>query len=220
MNVLITGGSGGIGRKIVDHYIAHGHKVLSPSSLELDLSLGDNLAESYFSENKKIDIFVHCAGVNNPAPFLELEQSNIEKTLNTNVLSCMKIAKLILPHMIKNKFGRIVNVSSLWSILSVPDRMAYSLSKAALDGLTRNLAVEFGVNGVLVNSVLPGFVDTSLTRKNLSNRKIQEIINETPIKRLVPSEDVANLVYFLGSDSNNSITGQSVVIDGGISITR
>jgi len=89
-----------------------------------------------------------------------------------------------------------------------------------LDGLTRNLAVEFGVNGVLVNSVLPGFVDTSLTRRNLSNRKIQEIINETPIKRLVPSEDVANLVYFLGSDSNNSITGQSVVIDGGISITR
>jgi 3-oxoacyl-[acyl-carrier protein] reductase len=173
-----------------------------------------------FLKIKKIDIFVHCAGVNNPTPFLELEQSNIEKTLNTNVLSCVKIVKNILPYMIKNKFGRIVNVSSLWSILSVPDRMAYSLSKAALDSLTRNLAVEFGGNGILVNSVLPGFVDTSLTRRNLSNKKIQEIINKTPIKKLIPSEDIANLVYFLGSDSNNAITGQSVVIDGGISITR
>lgn len=220
MNVLITGGSGGIGRKIVDRYVSHGHKVLSPSSLELDLSLGNNLAEDYFSENKEIDIFVHCAGINNPTPFLELEQSNIDETLNTNVLSCAQITKYILPHMIKNKFGRIVNISSLWSILSVSNRMAYSLSKAALDSLTRNLAVEFGSSGVLVNSVLPGFVDTSLTRKNLSDERIQEIIDDTPIKKLVPSEDVANLVYFLGSDSNNAITGQSIVVDGGISVTR
>jgi len=217
MVILITGGNGGIGKAIVDEYINHGHQVFSPTSLELDLS-SEKSIQNYFSKDKRIDIFVHCAGINNPISFLELDEFSIEKALNINALSCVKIAKYILPNMIDNKFGRIVNISSLWSILSIPERTAYSFSKAALDGFTRSLAVEFGSNGILVNSILPGFVDTQLTRKNLSAERISEIIMNTPIKSLVDVNDVARLTYFLGSRNNNSITGQSVVIDGGYSV--
>ena len=217
MVIFITGGNGDMGRVIVDEYIDHGHQVLSPSSLELDLS-SDQSIKNFFSKDKKIDIFVHCAGINNPVSFLELDEFSIEKTLNINTLSCIKIAKYILPYMVENKFGRIVNISSLWSILSTPERAAYSISKAALDAFTRSLAVEFGSKGILVNSILPGFVDTKLTRKNLSVERISEIIINTPTKSLVDSKDVAKLTYFLGSNENNSITGQSVVIDGGYSV--
>lgn len=219
MNILVTGGNGDIGKAIVNEYIFQGHKVLSPSSKELDLS-SMSAVDNFFLEDKKIDVFVHCAGVNNPVPFLELDDLSLENTLNINTMSCIKIAKFILPNMTKNEFGRIINISSLWSTLSTPKRTAYSISKAALDAFTRNLAVEFGGNHVLVNSILPGFVDTKLTRKNLSDGRISEIIKDTPIKRLVGVTDIAKIAYFLGSDKNQSITGQSIVIDGGYAICR
>lgn len=218
MNVLVTGGTGGIGRRIVEDYINHGYNVLSPSSQELDLS-SDRSIQEYFSINHSIDIFVHCAGINNPVPFLEIDKSDLSKTLMVNVLSGLEIAQHVLPDMIAKKFGRIVNISSLWSILAKPGRTAYSISKASVDALTRSLAVEFGEYNILVNSVLPGFVDTPLTRKNLSSEKISEIASVTPIRRLVDSRDVSNLVIYLGSENNNAITGQSIAVDGGYTIS-
>ena len=219
MNVLITGGNGDIGKAIADEYIYQGHQVFKPSSRELDLNSTKSI-DNYFEKNNKINIFIHCAGINNPAPFLKLDNDNFEKTLNINTLSCIKIVKFLLPNMIENKFGRIINISSLWSILSSNQRIAYSVSKAALDASTRNLAVEFGNSNVLVNSILPGFVETKLTRKNLSDKRIAQIIKDTPIHRLINVDDVAKTAYFLGSDKNQSITGQSIVIDGGYSICR
>jgi 3-oxoacyl-[acyl-carrier protein] reductase len=219
MNILVTGGNGEIGKAIVDEFIYQGHQVFSPSSKELDLNSISSI-ESYFKKDNKINIFVHCAGINNPVPFLDLDDHSLEKTLNINSLSCIKITKFLLPSMIENQFGRIINISSLWSILSSPKRTAYSVSKAALDAFTRNLAVEFGSSNILVNSILPGFVDTKLTRKNLSDKRIAEIIEDTPIHRLIDMTDIAKTAYFLGSDKNYSITGQSIVVDGGYSIYR
>ena len=219
MVILVTGGNGDIGSAIVDEYIYQGHKVLSPTSKELDLS-SDQSINIFFSKVTNIDVFVHCAGINNPISFLELDDHSFDKTFKINTLSCIKIAKFLLPNMIKNKFGRIVNISSLWSTLASPQRSSYSISKAALDAFTRNLAVEFGNCGVLVNSILPGFVDTKLTRKNLSAKRISEIIIDTPIQSLVDTIDIAKLTYFLGSINNQSITGQSIAIDGGYSIYR
>ena len=219
MVILVTGGNGDIGSAIVDEYIYQGHKVLSPTSKELDLS-SDQSINNFFSKVTNIDVFVHCAGINNPISFLELDDHSFDKTFNINTLSSIKIAKFLLPNMIENKFGRIVNISSLWSTLASSQRTSYSISKAALDALTRNLAVEFGNCGVLVNSILPGFVDTKLTRKNLSAKRISEIIIDTPIQSLVDTIDIAKLTYFLGSINNQSITGQSIAIDEGYSIYR
>ena len=159
------------------------------------------------------------AGINNPEPFLEQSTESLAQTLEVNLMSNLKLAKKVLPMMIDNRFGRIVNISSLWSFLTVPERTAYSVSKSGLDALTRSLAVEFGKYNILVNSVLPGFVDTKMTQNNLSSERLDEIRLKTPTRRLVREEDVAQLVRYLGSSDNNSITGQSMVVDCGYSIS-
>lgn len=219
MNVFITGGYGGIGKDIVEEFEKYNNTVITPSSKELDLSNNESIV-TYFSsfKNKKIDIFIHCAGINEPKSFLDLNKEDIDKTLMINVLSCIQIAQIFLPNMIANRFGRIVNISSLWSIKGRPGRTSYSLSKAALDAATRSLAVEYGEYNILINSVQPGFIDTPLTRKNMSAEDLARVIEKTPIKSLVKSKDISKIVYHLCSKDNNAITGQSIVVDGGYTV--
>lgn len=217
MKVLVTGGHGGIGSSIVARYVNAGHRVWSPDSSELDLS-NEQSIDSYLAEEGQFEVLISCAGINNTTPFLELSDEELSETLQVNLLANYKLTKKILPFMVSQRFGRIVNISSLWSFLTVPGRTSYSISKAGLDALTRSLSVEFGEFGVLINSVLPGFVDTALTRKNLSDQRIMEVCEKTPTKALVQEEDLASIVYYLGSEENGAVTGQSIVVDGGYSI--
>ena len=120
--------------------------------------------------------------------------------------------------MQKNKWGRIVNISSAYSFLAREGRSAYSSSKAGLDALTRSLAVEYSSDNILVNSVAPGFVDTELTRKNNSKSEIEKICSSIPMRRLASSDEIAKIVFFLSSEENTYITGQTIVADGGFSI--
>jgi len=218
MNVLITGGFGGIGHAIVEKYQALNFNVFYPNKNELNLS-DERSIDKFFSNKKAFDVLICSAGINNPTPFLEQSTDNLLETLEINLMANYKLAQKVLPMMIDNEFGRIVNISSLWSFLTVPGRAAYSISKSGLDALTRSLAIEFGEHNILVNSVLPGFVDTALTRRNLSPERLDEICSKTPVKKLVQEKYVAQLVCYLGSSDNNSITGQSMIIDGGYSIS-
>ena len=218
MNVLVTGGFGGIGSAIVEKYQALNFNVFYPNKSELNLS-DERSIDKFFSNKEAFDVLICSAGINNPAPFLEQSTDNLLETLEINLMANYKLAQKVLPMMIDNEFGRIVNISSLWSFLTVPGRATYSISKSGLDSLTRSLAIEFGEHNILVNSVLPGFVDTALTRRNLSSERLDEICLKTPVKRLVQEKDVAQLVYYLGSADNNSITGQSMIVDGGYSIS-
>jgi len=217
MNVLVTGGHGGIGTYIVNEFMSHGHKVFAPTSSALNL-LDTAEITSFVKHSPQIDVFVHCAGINNPLPFLQMNAENIDKTLRVNVLSGLELSQHLIPSMKKNGFGRIVNISSLWSTMTREGRLSYSMSKAALDVLTRNLAAEFSRYNILVNSVVTGFVDTPLTRKNLTEKRLKEVIKNTPTNSLVNADEISSMVYFLCRNENHSITGQSIFVDGGYSI--
>ncbi|MEJ7637012.1 MAG: SDR family oxidoreductase [Singulisphaera sp.] len=119
------------------------------------------------------------------------------------------------PGMAEGGWGRVVNISSIWAVVSKEKRAAYSSAKSALAGLTRTSAVELATGGILVNAVCPGFVETELTRANNPPEAIEAILRSIPLGRLAQPEEVGRLVAFLCSEQNTYITGQSIVIDGG-----
>lgn len=212
---LVTGASKGIGRAIADKFTAAGFDLLLPSHTELDLA--DNASvERYLAGLKgPIDVLVNNAGINPLAEIIEAKDENIEATLRIDLISPLKLTRGIVPLMAREKYGRIVNLSSVWSIVAKPGRGVYASAKAGLNALTRSLAVETAKYGILVNSVSPGFVDTELTRKNNTPQQIEQLCAQVPLGRLATTAEVAELVLFLSSERNNYITGQNIVIDGG-----
>ena len=117
--------------------------------------------------------------------------------------------------MKKRKFGRIVNITSIFGVVSRAERSAYSASKFALAGLTRALALETARDNVLVNALAPGFVDTDLTRQILGEKGIEEMAARIPMRRFAKSEEIARYVFFLASEQNSYMTGQTIIADGG-----
>ena len=217
MKVLVSGGHGGIGSAVVAKYSSNGCNVYAPKRDELEMS-SDESINNYFDSNDDFDAYIHCVGVNNPVKFDFMSMDDYELTMDINTTSSVKVIRKIIPKMKEKKFGRIILVSSLWSKHAKKGRIAYSMSKSAIDALTRGLAVEYGGCNILINSIVPGFIDTRLTRKNLSKDAILDIENNTPVKRLGDPGDIAEVAYFLTGKRNNFITGQSIVVDGGYSL--
>lgn len=207
MNVLITGGSRGIGKSIVHKFQASGHDVYHPSRDELDLSKPFILSRTNF------DIIINNAGINPLKNILDITDHEV---MTVNFLSPMKIIQECMPYMIKQKYGRIINIGSIWIEFAKPSRLAYSASKAALHNLTKAIAVEYGQYNILSNTISPGFIATDLTFKNNSQKDIDNIISNLPVKRLGTTDEIADLVFFL-TVHNNFISGQNIVIDGGYS---
>jgi 3-oxoacyl-[acyl-carrier protein] reductase len=118
-------------------------------------------------------------------------------------------------YMKQNNCGKIVNISSIWSNVSKAGRILYSGSKSAINAMTRTAAIELGENNILVNAIAPGFVDTELTRLNNTSEEIELILNNIPLNKLASVTNIADLAWFLCSDKNQYITGQTILIDGG-----
>ena len=217
--VLITGGSRGIGKSVTEEFNSKNYEVVAPARDNLDLSKTDSIA-NFFSlpANKDFDILINNAGINIPQKLSEIDNNTLKKIIQINLETPFLLTKYIINHMKQNKWGRILNISSAYSFLAREGRSAYSSSKAGLDALTRSLAVEYSGDNILVNSVAPGFVDTELTRKNNSESEIENICKNIPIKRLASSSEIAKIVFFLASKENTYITGQTIVVDGGLSI--
>jgi len=214
---LVTGASRGIGLAIANLFRESGIEVLAPTRKELDL-LSNNSVDTYIEElNRKIDILVNNAGINPLAASTEVPDSDISDTLQVNLISPMRLIRGLLPSMINQKYGRIINISSVWSIVSKPGRIIYSISKSGLNGMTRAIAVEVAKYNILINAIGPGFVNTDLTRKNNSEEEIRNLENAIPIRRLADPVEIAEIVAFLCSDKNSYITGQTIFIDGGYS---
>ena len=210
MRILVTGGSRGIGKDICDKFLKEGHTVIAPTREEL------NLSEDFSYIPDKIDVLVNNAGIN----IIDLisEGENYEEIMKVNYFSPLKLIKLCLPYMKNQKYGRIINVGSVWVDYAKPGRSAYSASKNALHSLTKSITSEYGTYNILANTVSPGFFMTDMTFQNNTEEAIRDLRSKIPVGRLGYTNEVADLVYFL-SVSNSYISGQNIVIDGGYSCT-
>ena len=211
LRVLITGASGGIGRAIDEKFRAEGYETACPSRKQMDLRSPESIQE-YVSVGQFWAV-INCAGVLRAGPTADMSDEDIVETLKVNLAAPLMVARAALP-----KARRVVNISSVWSVVSRPGRAAYSASKAGLDGLTRALALEYAESGVLVNSVAPGYIDTKMMHKYNTAEDLERIRTSIPLGRFGEPADVAELVFFLGSEKNRYVTGQVFVIDGGFSV--
>lgn len=212
---LVTGGARGIGGAIAERFRQEGYSVVTPARAELEL--GDLAAVRAFAERESpvIDIVINNAGENKPLPLADIQPDDLQRILTVNVAAPFLLGRYLGVRMAERGWGRIVNISSVYSLVSRERRSMYSTSKAALNGMTRALAVELGSRNVLVNSVCPGFVDTDLTRQNNTPDEIAALCALVPLGRLATTEEIADFVFYLGSEKNTYITGQTLAIDGG-----
>lgn len=214
-NVLITGASRGIGKCLKENFQASGAVVVAPGRSEMDLNDVHSI-ERYIDKNcQQIDVFIHCAGVNLKADIEQINESLVNEVFQVNTFSAVEIIKGIIPYMKKQRWGRILLISSLYAIVSRERRIAYSMSKNALTGLAKTLSLELAPMSILTNCVAPGYVMTEMTQQNLSKAELEEIITDIPAGRLQTEQEIADIAMFLCSDFNQSITGQLIAVDGG-----
>ena len=215
----MTGGSRGIGRAICERLESDGVRVIAPSRDELDLSELDSVRSFCKGHLKgQVDILVNNAGENIIQPILEIDYENWSRIQTINLGAVLILKQAFAPQMIERRWGRILNVASLFSFLSRDGRGAYTASKSGLTGLTRTAAIEWAAHGVLVNALSPGFVNTELTKRNNSPERIVQIAQSIPAQRLCEPGEIAEVATFLVSEKNTYLTGQNIVVDGGFSI--
>lgn len=211
--LFITGGNGEIGKSIISLF--QDYIVYAPSSKEMDCS-DVNSIRNYILNTRinNIDVFIHCAGINNPKPYIDSTENSILNTMKINTLSFLYITQELSKYFINNN-TKILAISSIYGSISRVGRLEYNASKSALNGMIKSLALELGPKGIIVNSIAPGFIETSLTFKNNSTKTIEEIISNIPLGRLGQPAEIAWYVKLLCSSQNTYLTGQNIVIDGG-----
>lgn len=217
---LIIGGSGDIGSAIGAVFLKKNYTIVPTSSRELDLSSVVSINSfCALHENSEFESIILSSAFNNPKLFKDLTYKEIEDSLNINLLGFLKVLKRMQTQFLKTKTRKnIIILSSLYSSTARDGRLTYVVSKHALEGLVKTLAIEWGPLNCFVNSVSPGYIDTQMTQKNNSPQKILEFISKIPLKRLGKPKDIAEVVYFLCSSKNSYINGQNIVVDGGYSI--
>jgi len=218
-NVLLTGGSRGIGKAIKEKFLSEGYDVYSPTREELDLSDNQSIS-SFIKKNKSVrfDVIVNNAGINDINILVDVSHKEIDSMIQINLKAPILLLQAFIPSMKKNNYGRIVNIGSIWAVVSKQGRGLYSSVKNGLHGITNTLALELGEFNILVNTVCPGFTLTELTQKNNSPEEIDTISKQIPLKRMARPEEIAGFVVYLCSDKNTYITGQKICIDGGFTI--
>ena len=213
--VLVTGASRGIGKAIADRFAALGYTVLRPSRQEMNLADGASIEAFVAGCPAAVDILINNAGINPLAGVAELTDQDMGETLRVNLEAPLRLIRAFAPGMKERRFGRIINIASVFGVVSKARRTIYSTTKSGLIGLTKAAAVELAPFDVLVNAVAPGFVDTELTHQNNTPEQIDALCRAIPQRRLASPEELAMAVTFLGGADNTYITGQTLVVDGG-----
>ena len=231
-NVFISGASRGIGNSIAKYFAQNDYIVVGTSRNEfkfddktenlipvkLDVTSRDDVQNCFDflkSENLLPDILINNAGITSDQIFLRMKNEDWDNVIDTNLNGVFNLSKIFVKNMIKNKKGRIINISSISGLMGNPGQVNYSSSKSALNGFTKSLAKELGSRNITVNCVAPGFIETDMTSflEEDAKQRIEETI---PLGRLGKAEDIAKLVAFLASDEASYITGQTISIDGGL----
>jgi NAD(P)-dependent dehydrogenase (short-subunit alcohol dehydrogenase family) len=240
-NVLVTGGSSGIGLSITKKFIKEKYNVAVIGRDEkkmkiLKEKLGDNLY--YFkydlAEIKSIpylvnniadsfgvpEILVNNAGINMKKEFFSVTDEEFLKIINVNTISVFALSREVGKKMAINNGGVIINISSMASQYGLPKVIAYTASKSAIEGMTRAMAVELAQYNIRVNCVAPGFIMTEMSANALNNdpERKQKVLSRTPMGRLGTAEEIANTVFFLANNESSYITGTVLPVDGGNSI--
>ena len=175
----------------------------------------ERMVKDIIEEFKHIDILVNNAGITKDMLLMRMKKEDFESVIGVNLVGTFNITKNVIPYMMKNRSGRIINVSSVVGISGNAGQTNYSASKAGIIGFTKSLAKEVGSRNILVNAVAPGFIETQMT--DVLKEDVKEEISKTiPLKRMGTVEDVANVVKFLASKDSSYITGQVINIDGGM----
>lgn len=213
---FITGGSKGIGKAIAKKFRESGYEVIIPTRQELDLRKGESIQQYIkLHQDQYYDVIINNAGCNDINNMEDITDEEIDTMLAVNLIAPMKLIRGFLPKMKENQYGKIVNIGSIWAVVSKAGRCVYSVTKNGIHGITLTLAVEVAKDNILVNTVCPGFTLTELTKKNNTEEEIFAIADEIPCKRMADPAEIAELVYFLCSEKNTYLTGQKITVDGG-----
>lgn len=239
---LITGSSRGIGRacalklaekgfdiavnynsneeaaqKTVNEITALGRKAAAYKADTSDLKQVQDMFRAAFKEFGSIDVLVNNAGVVNDAYLLMLSTESLQKSLDINIKGYFNCAQQAALKMMKNRSGKIINISSVSSILSLVGQSVYSATKGAVNSMTATLAKELAPYGIQVNAVAPGFVETEMIDA-VPEDKLKEYLDNIPMKRFAKAEEIAETVSLLADGSLSYMTGQVLVLDGGLSL--
>ena len=234
--VLVTGASGGIGKAIAMELSSSGADLCltgrNESELEnlqkiiggncqiiiSDLSNSEgisNLADQAQDIMGQIDILVNNAGITKDNLFMRMSEDDWNEVININLNSIFKLTKQLIKGMIKRRYGRIINITSVIGVAGGAGQSNYSASKAGIIAMSKSLAQEVGSRSVTVNSIAPGFIETNMTAELSDDRK-EDILRSISVGRLGKPDDIAGAVCFLASDKASYITGQTIHINGGM----
>jgi len=234
---LITGASRGIGRECARQFSEAGYDVAAvylkseDAALSLkkeidceifkcdvsDCKAAHETVNAVFSRFGRIDVLINNAAVAEQALFSDITEEMWDNMFNTNVKSVYSFTHGVLPHMIHEKYGRIINISSMWGQVGASCEVHYSAAKAAVIGFTRALAKEMGLSGITVNCIAPGVIDTDMN-KMLDKETMEYLKEETPMNRLGTPFDIARTALFLADERADFITGQIIGVNGGFII--
>lgn len=233
--VIVTGATRGIGAAIAQEFWQQGAQVIITGSHqdEIDrLNQNDNERKrfvqvdflnpqsldaflNYIANLDRLDVLINNAGINIINQVDKVTRDDFDKITAVNYRAPYLLSQAAAKTMQRQHFGWIINIGSIWSVITKKGRSSYCASKAGLVGMTRALAIDLAAYGILVNCVSPGFVLTDLTRKSLSTDEIETLSKQVPLGRFAEPNEIARLVAFLGSQQNTYIMGQNIIIDGG-----
>lgn len=235
--IIVTGASKGIGREIAKSLAKDGNivianynnseenakslkAVLEEENIKIDIFKADvskreevkDLIKFTLEKYSKIDVLINNAGISENKLFTDVTEEDWNKIINNNLYSAFCTTQEVLPNMIHNKKGCIINISSVWGIVGASCETIYSISKAGMDAMTKSLAKELGPSNIRVNSIAPGIIDTDMN-KNLSLNDIEALMDEIPLGKIGRTSDIAKCVKWLVEDEYT--TGQIISINGG-----
>ena len=235
-NIIITGATGGIGNSIVDVLTSLDANILVTGtnekkleelksknqklkSIKQDISVHENL-ENFVERcckefNDKIDVLINNAGITSDNLSIRMSENEWSKVINLNLTSTFLLSKFVIKKMLKNKSGKIINITSVVGHTGNIGQVNYTASKAGIVAMSKSLSIEYSKKNINVNCISPGFIDTAMTEK-IDEKFKESIISKIPSGRLGKAEDIANAVIFLASSKSDYINGETIHVNGGL----
>lgn len=240
--VFITGGGRGIGKEVALKFAENGYNIVTNyvsdktdvealkkefeekgvKSLIIKADVTDseaieNLVKKAIEEFESIDVLVNNAGITKDNLLMRMSEEEFTKVIDVNLKGTYIVTKIVSKYMMKKRQGSIINLSSVVGVVGNAGQCNYSASKAGIIGFTKSIAKELASRNIRANAVAPGFIETDMTAILGENVK-ENIYNQIPLKRMGKAKEVANLVYFLGTEESSYITGQVISVDGGMTM--